>query len=227
MIKCQHRRRLNEQGNEGNEWESFTLKSLINLATHQPLSVVHLCPCIAALLRVDHPGQFIHWPRVPGAINSDSCPRALSFCLCPLSQCFPHFHKHSTSLDLRSLSFSSPSTALSPLTPLFIYPPPPLSPRSSHSVAKTPATTRGEHFPAVSSLSQLTMHRYPLLSWWSCQIWDEAEVVIHKHLRALTHIHEDPPRPPLFSVPVVHLGQTNLLSSFRYWPRPLATFWQL
>lgn len=38
VMKCQQQSRLNENGNEGNEWECFALKSLINLVSHQPLS---------------------------------------------------------------------------------------------------------------------------------------------------------------------------------------------
>lgn len=74
--------RLNEQGNEVNEWKRFTLKSLINLSSHQPLSSYHLCHCIAVLLRTQCSGQFIQWPYVPGAINPVSCPKALTR-VCP------------------------------------------------------------------------------------------------------------------------------------------------
>lgn len=41
VIKRQHRSRFNEQVNEGNEWECFTLKSLINLASRQLLLLCH------------------------------------------------------------------------------------------------------------------------------------------------------------------------------------------
>lgn len=64
VIKRQHRSRLNEQVNEGNEWECFTLKSLINLAFQQLLlSVTPLSP---------HRRPSLCWP--PGAIY----PQALS-----------------------------------------------------------------------------------------------------------------------------------------------------
>lgn len=84
VIKCQQRSRLNEQSNDGNEWECFLLKSLINLTSHQPLSAVtpsslYRSPALLSTAQ----GPFILWPCVPGAINPVCCPRAAS-CVCVL-----------------------------------------------------------------------------------------------------------------------------------------------
>lgn len=123
VIKCQQRSRLNEQGNERNEWECFTPKSLINLASHQTLSsVTPSSPCIADLLRVDRPGQFIEWPCVPGAITPASCPKALS-CICVLYLCVCHTPISTVLLLTYSPCFPSSSSSSSTSTPfLFLTP---------------------------------------------------------------------------------------------------------
>lgn len=154
VIKCQQRSRLNEQGNEqGNEWECFTLKSLINLppaSLHGNTSVT-----VSQTLRcVDGPRQFIRWPCVPGAINPRPAPRPYLESGSFLSPCLPRFHKHNTPLDLLTLSFSSP-----PSLSLSLH-----FPRCVFSEAEPPVTAHSKHFLPVSSPWQLNMHTYPLFS---------------------------------------------------------------
>lgn len=167
VIKCQHRSRLNEQVNEGNEWECFTLKSLINLASHQPLSTrTPLSPYIAALLRADRLGRFIQWPCVPGAVNPVSCPKALS--------CILYLHVSHASIS--AILLWTHSSSLSHLHPSLCL----LLLLLHHSISLPafhffflfcwmqkhlrPHTVNASSPSAVPAWS-LNMHTHPLLNW--------------------------------------------------------------
>lgn len=160
VIKCQQRSRLNEQGNERNEWECFTPKSLINLASHQPLSsVTPSSPYCRP--PPGRPPRAIYRVALRARGNYSSLlPQGLILHLCPVSLCLPHSNKHSASLDLLSLlpifllllHLHSLSLPLSSFFFLFF--------------AETPATTHTVNASSLSALpGKLNMHKYPCLNW--------------------------------------------------------------